>query len=179
VYDHSLGAMVTLVYAASHPGHARALVLQSAMGRFDLDRIVAGFRRAGGDEAAAVAERVYGGESRSVTPEEWAPTWRLVGRWVPSEEERARTLGNRELNAIGLELMHSFDVLDQLGRIACPTLVCVGEVDPITPVAAAREIVDALSEGSGRLEVVEGAGHFTWKDAPERYWPLVIDFVTS
>jgi pimeloyl-ACP methyl ester carboxylesterase len=130
VDGHSLGAMVTLVYAARHPGHAGALVLQSAMGRFDLDRIVAGFRRAGGDEATAVAERVYGGESRSVTPEEWAPTWRLVGRWVPSEEERARRLGNRELNAIGLELMHSFDVLDQLGRIACPTLVCVGEVDP-------------------------------------------------
>jgi pimeloyl-ACP methyl ester carboxylesterase len=75
--------------------------------------------------------------------------------------------------------MHSFDVLDQIGRIDCPTLVCVGELDPVTPVAAAQEIVDALSEGSGRLEVVEGAGHFTWKDAPDRYWPLVIDFVTS
>src|SRR6266508_2571761 len=60
-----------------------------------------------------------------------------------------------------------------------PTLVCVGELDPITPVAAAREIADALPEESARLEVVEGAGHFPWKDAPERYWPLVTDFVTT
>jgi proline iminopeptidase len=33
VYGHSLGSMVALVYAARHPGHAAALVLQSAMGR--------------------------------------------------------------------------------------------------------------------------------------------------
>jgi pimeloyl-ACP methyl ester carboxylesterase len=51
-------------------------------------------------------------------------------------------------------------------RFDCPTLVGVGELDPVTPVAAAREIVDALPRGSARLEVTEGAGHFTWKDAP-------------
>ena len=27
--------------------------------------------------------------------------------------------------------------------------------------------------------VIERAGLFPWKDAPERYWPLLIDFVTS
>jgi pimeloyl-ACP methyl ester carboxylesterase len=75
--------------------------------------------------------------------------------------------------------MRGFDVLDQLACIDCPTLVCVGELDPITPVAAAREIYDALPEGTARLEAVEGAGHFTWKDAPDRYWPLVTDFVTT
>ncbi len=75
--------------------------------------------------------------------------------------------------------MRGFDVLDQLARIDCPTLVCVGELDPITPVAAAREIVDALPGRIAQLEVIEGAGHFPWKDAPDRYWPLVTDFVTT
>jgi pimeloyl-ACP methyl ester carboxylesterase len=177
VYGHSLGGFVAMVYAARHVGHARALVLQSTMARFDLQRLVERFRRAGGDEVAAVVERVYGGDSRSVTPEEWATCWALFGLWVVGEQERARTVVNRELNAPGLELMRTFDVLDQLGRIDCPTLVCAGALDPATPVAAAREIVDALPDGLARLEVVEGAGHFTWKDAPERYWPLVIDFV--
>jgi hypothetical protein len=40
-------------------------------------------------------------------------------------------------------------------------------------VKAAREIVAALPAGLGRLEVLADAGHFTWKDAPERYWPLL------
>jgi pimeloyl-ACP methyl ester carboxylesterase len=178
VYGHSLGGFVAMVYAVRHPGHAGALVLQSTFARSDLGRIVEGFRRAGGDAVAAVAERLYGGDSSSVTPEEWAPCWKLFGPWVLGEEERGRTIVNRELNAPGLELMRGFDVLDQLAGVDCPTLVCVGELDPVTPVAAAREIVDALPAGTAQLEVIEGAGHFTWKDAPDRYWPLVTDFVT-
>ncbi len=178
VYGHSLGGFVAMVYAVRHPGHAGALVLQSTFARFDLGRIVEGFRRAGGDAVAAVAQRVYGGDSSSVTPEGWAPCWKLFGPWVLGEEERGRTIVNRELNAPGLELMRGFDVLDQLAGIDCPTLVCVGERDPVTPIAAAHEIVNALPDRIGRLEVIEGAGHFTWKDAPDRYWPLLTDFVT-
>jgi pimeloyl-ACP methyl ester carboxylesterase len=179
VYGHSLGGFVAMVYAARHPGHAHGLVLQSTYARFDLGRIVEAFRRLGGDEVARTVERVYGGDSRSVTAEEWAPCWRLFGPWVPGEQERARTIVNQELNAPGLELMRRFDVLDQLARVACRTLVCLGELDPITPVAAAREIADALPEGVARLEVVEGAGHFPWRDAPDRYWPLLTHFVSG
>jgi pimeloyl-ACP methyl ester carboxylesterase len=47
----------------------------------------------------------------------------------------------------------------------------------VTPVAAAEEIVAALPEGIGRLEVIEGAGHFTWMDAPERFWPMITHFI--
>jgi len=172
------GGMVALVYAARHPGHASALAFQSAMGRVDVGRIVEEFRRLGGDEVAAVVERVYGGDNDSVTPEEWAPWWELFGPSVPGGKERARTVVNVELNTPGLELMQSFDVLDQLARVESPALVCVGELDPITPVAAAREIADALPEGSARLEVLAGAGHFPWRDVPDRYWPLLTDFVT-
>jgi pimeloyl-ACP methyl ester carboxylesterase len=179
VYGHSLGGFVAMVYAARHPGHAGALVLQSTMARFDLGRLVEEFRRVGGDEVAAIAERVYGGDRQSVTAEEWVLCWTLFGPWVTGEQEKARTIVNQELNAPGLELMRGFDVLDQLAGIDCPTLVCVGELDPITPVAAAREIVEALPDGTAQLEVIERAGHFPWKDAPDRYWPLLTDFVTA
>jgi pimeloyl-ACP methyl ester carboxylesterase len=99
VYGHSLGGFVAMVYAARHPGHAGALVLQSTVARFDLGRLVEDFRRVGGDQVAATVARVYGGDSESVTAEEWDRCWRLFGPWV------------------------------------------VGELDPATPVAAAREIV--------------------------------------
>jgi pimeloyl-ACP methyl ester carboxylesterase len=75
--------------------------------------------------------------------------------------------------------MREFDVLDQLGVVECPTLVCVGELDPITPVAAAREIVDALPDGLAQLEILDDAGHFAWRDAPDRYWPILLDFVAA
>jgi pimeloyl-ACP methyl ester carboxylesterase len=57
VFGHSLGGFVAMLYAAQHPDHPGALVLQSTFARFDLGRIVEGFRRVGGDEVAAIAER--------------------------------------------------------------------------------------------------------------------------
>ena len=177
VYGHSMGGFVAMLYGARHPGHAGALVLQSTNGRFDLARLVEGFRRFGGDEVAEIAERSYSGES--VSEEEWARVFARFGPRVPDKQELARRIRNPEVHAQGMELLRTFDVVDQLNRVDCPTLVCVGDLDPVTPVAASREIVDALPPGIARLEVIEGAGHFTWKDAPDRYWPLVTEFVRT
>jgi proline iminopeptidase len=176
VLGHSLGAMVALVYGARHPGHASALVIQSGMARMDVDALVERFRRLAGDEAADVVRRVYGGDAEVVTPEEWAPVWRLFGPWVPVEE-RQRTVVNAALNAPGLRLMQTFDVRGRLGAIESPTLVCAGELDPITGPAAAREIADGIA--GARLEILERAGHFAWMDVPEAYWPLITGFVAS
>ena len=88
---------------------------------------------------------------------------------------KAHTPQNLELNSRGMELIRRLDIVDQLGQVDCPTLVSVGELDPVTPVAAAEEIVGALPEGVAQFEVIDGAGHFTWMDAPERYWPMIID----
>jgi len=177
VYGHSLGGFVAMVYAVRHPGHARALVLQSTFARFDLDRIEEEFTRRGGEEAGRVARLVYAGEGASVADEEWDRTWRLIGRWVPGEDELARTIVNREVNRTGGDAMRRFDVVGELGVVECPVLVCVGELDAITPVAGARQIHAALPAGNARLEIVEDAGHFTWRDAPDRYWPLLEEFV--
>jgi pimeloyl-ACP methyl ester carboxylesterase len=35
----------------------------------------------------------------------------------------------------------------------------------------------AYCRQASRLEVIPAAGHFTWLDAPDVFWPLVIDFV--
>jgi pimeloyl-ACP methyl ester carboxylesterase len=35
----------------------------------------------------------------------------------------------------------------------------------------------SLPGGIAPLEVIAGAGRFTWLDAPDRFWPMIIDFV--
>jgi pimeloyl-ACP methyl ester carboxylesterase len=177
VYGHSMGGFVAMLYAARHSGHASALVLQSTLARFDLERLVEDFRRLGGEEVARLAERSYSGDS--VSDEEWSRVFAVFGPHVPGEDELARRIRNPELNAHGLELLRTFDVVDQLASVSCPTLVCVGDLDPVTPVAAAQEIAAALPEGIATLKVIDGTGHFPWKDAPDRYWPLITEFVTT
>jgi pimeloyl-ACP methyl ester carboxylesterase len=130
-----------------------------------------------GDEVAELARREYGGDP--VTDEEWARVFAAFGPHVPGPDELARRIRNAEVGRPGMDLLRRFDMVDQLARITCPTLVCVGELDAITPVAASLEIVDALPDGLGRLEVIEGAGHFPWLDAPDRYSSVIEAFVTS
>jgi pimeloyl-ACP methyl ester carboxylesterase len=177
VLGHSMGGFVAMLYGARHPGHAGGLILQSTLARFDLARLVEGFRRAAGDEVAELARRDYGGDP--VTDEEWARVFAAFGPMVPSEDELARRLRNPALGEAGMELMRRLDLVDQLRRITSPTLVCVGELDAVTPVEAALEIVEGLPAGLVRLEVIEGAGHFPWLDAPDRYFSAVAAFVAS
>lgn len=179
VLGHSMGGIVAMLYGARHPGHAsaRALIILSANARLDLERLVAGFRRVAGDRVAGLAGREYGGDS--VTDEEWASIFAAFGPRVPSEEQLSRRVRNLALSGPGMELLRRVDIVDQLARIDCPTLVCVGEMDPVTPVAASQEIVNALTPDLGRLEVIEGAGHFPWLDVPEQYWSVIIEFVAT
>ena len=175
VFGHSMGGFVAMLYGARHPGHAGGLILQSTMARFDLERLVDGFRRFGGDEIAELARRDYGGEP--VTDPEWDRVFATFGPRVPDPDQLARRTKNAELSRHGMDLMRRFDVIGELRRIECPTVVCVGELDPVTPVEASREIVAGLPTGVGQLEIIERVGHFPWLDDPDRYWPVIDAFV--
>ena len=176
VFGHSMGGIVAILYGARHPGHAGGLILQSTFARFDLERLVEGFRRVAGDEVAVLAGRDFGGDP--VDDAEWTRVFGAFGPVVPGAEQLGRRLQNPAVGAVGMDRLRAVDVVEQLGRIDAPTLVCVGALDPVTPVEASREIVEALPRGIGRLEVIDGAGHFPWKDAPERYLALIEAFVT-
>jgi len=177
VLGHSMGGPVVLLYGARHPGHAAGLVVQSGFARWDTPRMVEGFRRVAGDEVAEIAGRSYSGEE--VPDEEWARVFSAFGPLLPDEEREGHTPKNLDLNTRGMELIRRLDIVDQLSQVDSPTLVSVGALDPVTPVAAAEEIVAALPEGIAQLELIDGAGHFTWMDAPERYWPMIMEFIGS
>ena len=177
VLGHSMGGPIVLLYGARHPGHAAGLIVQSGFSRWDTSRIVEGFRRVGGDEIAEIAGRSYAGES--VSDDEWARVFSCFGPHLPDKERKANSPQNLELNSHGMNLVRGLDIVDQLGHVDVPTLVSVGDLDPVTPVGAAEEIVGALPEGIARLEVLDGAGHFPWMDIPETYWPTIVEFVES
>lgn len=175
VFGHSMGGPIVLLYGARHPGHAAGLIVQSGFARFDIPRLVDGFRRVASDDVAAIAERSFSGEE--VTEDESVQVSAAFGPHLPDQEQRARPRKHLELNAPGMELVRRTDIVDELKRISSPTLVAVGELDPVTPVGAAKEIVDGLAPGIGQFEVIAGAGHWAWKDAPDRFWEMILAFI--
>jgi proline iminopeptidase len=176
VLGHSMGSWIVLLYGARHPGHAGGLIAQSGMARFDLDRLVEGFRRVAGDAVADIARRGFLGED--MPDEEWAPAFAAYGPNVPSPDELARRSQNLEVDASG-QLMRALDILDQLPAITSPTLVHVGDADAVTPVEASQEIYDHLEPAVRRLEILPGAGHFPWLDDPDRYFAAIADFIRT
>ncbi|HEX6148262.1 alpha/beta fold hydrolase [Nocardioides sp.] len=166
VLGHSMGGPIVLLYGARHPGHAGGLIVQSGFARWDAARLVEGFRAVGGDVVAELARRSYAGED--VSDPEWDQVYAAFGPHLPDPGLRANVPVNRDLSERGMDLIRAVDLVDQLSRVTSPVLVSVGELDPVTPVGAAEEVVAALPAGSVRLDVVPGAGHFTWLDAPDR-----------
>jgi proline iminopeptidase len=175
VAGHSMGGCVAMLYGIRHPGHASALMLLSTFARLDLARLTDGFRHIAGDRVAELARQDFGG--RPVTDEQWSEVFAAFGPTVPTADELARRVGNPALGEHGMELLRRFDVVDDLARVASRTLVCVGTLDPVTPVAAAEEIVDALPADLGRLHIIDDAGHFPWLDRPENFWRIVTEFI--
>lgn len=175
VFGHSMGGPVVLLYGARHPGHAAGLIVQSGFARWDQARMVEGFRRVAGERVARIADRSYAGHK--VPEADSARVFAAFGPHLPDEQREAHTPQNLPLNAHGMELIRHLDIVGQLRHVRSPTLVSVGELDPVTPVEAAEEIAAALPEGTARLEIVRGAGHFTWMDAPDRYWPVITEFI--
>ena len=145
--------------------------------RWDAPRLVEGFRSVAGDEVAAIARRSYAGEQ--VTDAQWARVFAAFGRHLPDAERRLTRRRTWTSIPAGWISSAGSTSWTSSASVASPTLVCVGALDPVTPVDAAVEIVDALPEGLGRLEVIDGAGHFTWMDAPERFWPMIVEFIAG
>jgi pimeloyl-ACP methyl ester carboxylesterase len=74
----------------------------------------------------------------------------------------------------GLAELMRMDFRDALARITVPALVVVGDQDRVTPPAVAVELAASLP--TGRLFLVEGAGHIAMLERPERLNPELRSF---
>ena len=175
VLGHSMGGFVAMLYGARTRAMRRA---SSCRGRWRAS-ISTAWSKASARPAATRWPSWPGATTaaRAVTDAEWARVFAAFGPNVPDPDALARRTGNPAISAPGFQRFQELDVVAQLGRIDRPTLVCVGALDGVTPPDASREIIAALAPGIGRLEVIEGVGHFPWLDAPERYWSIVGAFV--
>jgi 3-oxoadipate enol-lactonase len=66
-------------------------------------------------------------------------------------------------------------VYDEIGRIALPTLIVVGDLDVATPSARAERIRTRIPES--RLVVIPGAGHSSAIEEPEAVNQVLVEFL--
>lgn len=186
---HSQATLCQLAFALSNPGAVRRLVLIGAV------------------DGGAVATRRAGGMPWcwSVTDRRF---WRFVilaaplsvGRGDVRRLKRLQQLFTVEsfvdrslASAITVEpgdkrrpppararwqySVRHVDLRPRLAAITAPTLVCVGRHDPQTPWRSNAEIASTLRDG--RIEILEGSGHYPHVEEPERTRSLIAAFLAG
>ncbi|MDH3687596.1 MAG: alpha/beta hydrolase, partial [Myxococcales bacterium] len=144
VLGQSFGGMVAMSYATRHPEHPGKLVLSSTTAKTRLDRVYATFRRLGGPEAEEAARGYWERPGADTLPDYARLCFPLYSRTPQDPDGTARTTWNFDV------MFHfsggedaSFDLLPDLTRVQCPTLILGGEDDPITPIGDAEDMAAA------------------------------------
>ncbi len=182
VFGQSFGGMAAMAFATRHPEKVGKLVLSSTAARMRLEDTYAMMAKLGGAEAADIARRFWNDPTPRGANEYMA---KCLPLYNPTGDDAAAAVRARAI--MRLEVMFSFiqdqqrtmNFLPALSRITSPTLVLVGGLDPITPVACAQEIADALPAGLGRMEIFEKAGHGVHRDEPERAEAVLRAFLSE
>ena len=170
---NSLGALMVAAFVKHHPGRVRAMVLSDA---------AAGHGRLS-EEARneklmarldAVAELGPAGMAQSRGP-------KLLGSKAPVGARNAviRVMSKIRPKGYGqaARMLALADIFQDLAGCRAPTLVVCGSEDRVTPPDSNRAIAAAIP--GARFELIEGAGHVPYVEAPEKFNSLVGAFLAE
>jgi proline iminopeptidase len=161
------------------------LISTEAAGDTYLDRRVALFERFGGPEVGALARRRFQ-DVDSIRDQAAVDAWRKLVFPVYTRTPRDPNIGSRTVGKpeVGLHWFakpggesHTFNMVPQLHRIQCPTLVLGGEDDPMHPIESQADIAAALPAHLVQFERFINCGHAVIPDAPERAMAVIRNFV--
>ena len=178
--------MVAMAYATRHPAHAGKLVLvsTSAQATSHTDAKIAMFTRRGGAAAGELARRRFvEGDTSLGLLKAWidvafplytqtAADPNLWQRMVAKQPVRERFFGPGGEG-------RTLDILHELSRIQCPTLVIGGTLDPMLPVECQRDIAAAIPAHLVRYEEFANCGHGVVADAPDGAMALLREFIAG
>lgn len=169
----SLGGMVGLRLALDHAERISAFVACDTTLAIDhpvlLDLLA---KRVTTRQALTVEQRSLGAWFLAHHPDR-AALYAQINHFNPS----AHTYSREAWGAAMMNLMKPEYLLamDRLREVACPTLLVVGSVDPLVPVAVMQEVQQQVN-GSD-LFVVEAAGHSAYFEKPAEFNERVLGFL--
>jgi 3-oxoadipate enol-lactonase len=172
VVGHSLGSMVAQRFAGKYAGRTRALVL------------------AGGEaELPPDARQILTDRARTI---ESHGLLAVVEPWLTAVLSAATRAANPALAGLVREMflsndartyalhclaLRDGDVRGDHASITCPTLLTVGDQDPVTPLSWQRQIAARIA--GSRIRVIPDTAHMPMLESPAVFNTVVQDFLAA
>jgi pimeloyl-ACP methyl ester carboxylesterase len=172
VVGHSMGTLVGQRFAARFPDSTLALVLAGALTELPEPAREVYRQRAALVERegiASVADVILAGALTPATRESNPALAGLFRDMVLSNDPACYAGQCRALVAGSARA-------DQL-RIACPTLLLVGDQDTLAPLAVQQQIAATIA--GSRLRIVPGTAHMTMLERPELFNAHLLEFLST
>lgn len=125
---------------------------------------------------ALIGTRGRRAQARRGVPQVFAPQTtpeQIAALDAAAASEHELTDGER---AVIDEMLASFDLLTDAGKVSVPALVMTGEYDGLNPPEEGRRVAEALPDA--RFEVIPGAGHIAFFENPKRVFNLLDEFAS-
>ncbi len=160
---HSMGGGIAITAALYHPERLTGLVLIDTGARLRVaPDILRAARAAAASGQAAPTDRSWG--FATSTPQ--------------AVVDRVQTLtGGTDPRVTYADWIadDTFDAMTRVAQIAVPTLAVCGAEDRLTPVRYHRYLQERMPDC--RLAVIEGAGHWSFREQPEAFSRAVVAFL--
>ncbi len=164
----SVGGMIAQVFAASHPGRVRGLVLCDTAMRIG--------------PPSMWDERIDNIRKHGIK----AMTESIMERWfTPAFRKNRGTELNGYINMLERTPVEGYigtccairdaDLRETAASISLPTLVLCGDQDMATPPELSRELADTVT--GAKLSLVENAAHISCVEQPEAFSHLMLHFL--
>ena len=168
----SYGGEVGMIFALRWPDRIRTLTVISSVSEVgpELDRVVAGWAEA----ALSAPETLY----RLSVPDNFSPGFVEANPDVIRQGEERLAACPADFFPAFARLVDAFRALDltaDLHRIACPTLVLVGELDALKPPEYSRRIAERIP--GAELLLIPDAGHAVILEKPQEINTAVLGFL--
>lgn len=172
IIGHSMGTVIVQRFAAKYPQKTRAIVLCGGLVELGPPGKEAFAKRAETVEKEGmigVADSILLGALSAGTRERNLALTGLVREMLLANDPACYAGHCRALIAGSAKP-------DQ-PKIDCPTLLVVGDQDPVTPLALQKQIAAAIK--NSRIRVVPNTAHNTMLETPEAFHAILLEFVAG
>jgi pimeloyl-ACP methyl ester carboxylesterase len=160
---HSMGGAIAIEIALAHPQLLAGIVLVGSGARLRVTPVI-----------------------KDEVTRDYAHAAELIAEWAysPKTDAKLKTASVQELLEVPAAVTYGdflacdgFDRMNEISRIALPTLIVCGEDDALTPVKYSQYMKDRIP--NARLVVIPEAGHTVMLERPEELNAALRSFISD